>query len=820
MNIDIRTLAIFLTGTCAILSAALFLQYLLNKNNQNGMGWWTVGMTLTTLGVMFDLLRDNPAYWGISILVNNALFISSLVVFHSGFLRFFGQKENRLALTAFSIIVSLIVVYFTFIDDNLLMRQINIYSTSALLSFLIARSIFKYSTKAVKASAHFLALTFIINGVFFCLRALPPFFAELLGTFFSAALTQIATYIHLLGASLLWTYGFIMLVNQRLNADHQESQDNLELIFNTIPDAVMITNLANGKLVRVNDGFSEITGYTRAEALETNAFENTLWVTPADHDDLIKELETNGSRKKREAFFRRKDGSQLFGMISARIITIYGQPHLLSITHDITHRKQIENELRDSAEKYEIMFQDSPDAFLIINEGIFVECNRTSEALLGGTHEQIIGQSPETLSPEYQPDGKKSSEAAQEHMKIANQTGMHTFEWIHRRFDGSDIFVEVSIAPIITNGKQSLFTTWRDITARKRIEKTMQENEQRYRSVAENNTDIVWYLGLEIAERERAQKELKISENRYRLLAENTSDVVWVIEPGTSNILYISPSVEQLLGYTSDELLSLPFTVCLTTESREFFMPMLKQQVANFVSQPVNNSGIRVELVYIKKDQAKIWVETMTHFYLNPITNQVEIQGMSRDITERKRFQDELQQQATTDELTKTFNRRHFLSLANIEHKRSARLKCPITIAIIDLDHFKDINDTYGHAFGDLTLKLFSTTCLETVREIDVFARFGGDEFALLLPDTEINLAYHVLKRIHYSVTHKPFDVYGIQIPITISAGIASSTDGIENLDDLIIRADQCLYKAKEAGRNQIWTQQTSLALNNANNPE
>jgi diguanylate cyclase (GGDEF)-like protein/PAS domain S-box-containing protein len=174
------------------------------------------------------------------------------------------------------------------------------------------------------------------------------------------------------------------------------------------------------------------------------------------------------------------------------------------------------------------------------------------------------------------------------------------------------------------------------------------------------------------------------------------------------------------------------------------------------------------------------------------------------DITERKKLQEELRQQATTDELTKVSNRRRFIELANNEMKRAIRHKRPPAVALIDIDHFKQINDTHGHATGDLALIAFTKTCQRHIREIDVFARFGGDEFVLLFPETNQEQAYEIVERIRLALTTKPVDLDGKQVTITLSCGIASLGDEQSSFDALLNRADQALYRAKEAGRNRV----------------
>ena len=133
-------------------------------------------------------------------------------------------------------------------------------------------------------------------------------------------------------------------------------------------------------------------------------------------------------------------------------------------------RKRAEEALQESEEKHRVLFRDSPDAYLIIVDGVFVDCNRATEVMLRGDRTQIVGQPPELLSPEFQPDGRTSSQAAEEKIREALRTGTNTFEWVHRRLDGTDFFVEVSIASMLLDGKPALFTTWRDITERKQAE--------------------------------------------------------------------------------------------------------------------------------------------------------------------------------------------------------------------------------------------------------------------------------------------------------------------------------------------------------------
>lgn len=184
-----------------------------------------------------------------------------------------------------------------------------------------------------------------------------------------------------------------------------------------------------------------------------------------------------------------------------------------TIFKDITDRIQKERELNDSKEYLSILFKNSPDAFLIMKDGIFVECNFASEILLGGKRDQIIGLTPGMISPEFQQDGRKSNETSIEMIAIAAKNKKHTFEWTHIKFDKTPIEVEVSLASMLVNNEENFFITIRDITERKYIELALKESEQKYRELVKemqvglliqgpnseiilNNSKALYLLGL------------------------------------------------------------------------------------------------------------------------------------------------------------------------------------------------------------------------------------------------------------------------------------------------------------------------------------
>ncbi len=177
--------------------------------------------------------------------------------------------------------------------------------------------------------------------------------------------------------------------------------------------------------------------------------------------------------------------------------------------------------------------------------------------------------------------------------------------------------------------------------------------------------------------------------------------------------------------------------------------------------------------------------------------------GILTDISERKHTEQLIQRLVGTDMLTGVLNRRAFFEQGEAALAHALRRKQKLPLAMLDLDHFKKLNDTYGHAAGDLALENFAMTCLECLRPYDIFARIGGEEFVVLLVDTEIQETRGILERLRQAVERIELDIDGHSIHFTVSIGLTIiEPDG--SLDGALSNADHALYRAKEAGRNRI----------------
>ncbi|MBF0524318.1 MAG: PAS domain S-box protein [Deltaproteobacteria bacterium] len=194
-----------------------------------------------------------------------------------------------------------------------------------------------------------------------------------------------------------------------------------------------------------------------------------------------------------------------FGQLSAAFDVMTENLQKITVSRDALNkelelRKQADEALLEREELQSILFSHSPDAYMIIMDGLFADCNRAAEAMLRGDRTRIIGLPPSVFAPEFQPDGRKSSEAAEERMNDALRTGNTTFEWVLRRLDGSDFFVEVSMASMMLAEKPVLFVTYRDITQRKLADEAIKSQNKRLQNVIVDMKTGTWEWNIQTGE--------------------------------------------------------------------------------------------------------------------------------------------------------------------------------------------------------------------------------------------------------------------------------------------------------------------------------
>ena len=287
-----------------------------------------------------------------------------------------------------------------------------------------------------------------------------------------------------------------------------------------------------------------------------------------------------------------------------------------------------------------------------------------------------------------------------------------------------------------------------------------------------------------------AREELRESERRFKILASAAFEGIAITSHG--KYLDVNIQLAKILGYEPDEMIGKPLINFVAPEDRE-------KVIANIRSGTESN----IEHEMLRKDGTRVLVEAH---------GQTIVQGgipmrltAFRDITERKLFEAELKRQAHIDHLTGVSNRGYFMVQAEQELSRAQRYDNPLSLFMLDIDFFKKVNDSHGHKVGDLVLIKLAGICRQTLREMDLIGRVGGEEFVILLPETDLIEATKVAERLREFIEKSKVPLEsGLPLHFTVSIGVTSMVSKEENLDELLNLADKALYEAKAKGRNQV----------------
>jgi diguanylate cyclase (GGDEF)-like protein/PAS domain S-box-containing protein len=300
-----------------------------------------------------------------------------------------------------------------------------------------------------------------------------------------------------------------------------------------------------------------------------------------------------------------------------------------------------------------------------------------------------------------------------------------------------------------------------------------------------------------IIERKQAEDALKISEKKYRGLLENSSDGMVIVDK-EGKIETVNQQLLLMTGYASAELINQPIEI-LTPERFKSH----EQQREDYVAKPRSRMMGDHDDIFV---QCKDGTEFPAEISLNPLGtgNKQSVSATVRDITERKEADEQLNYQACHDALTGLVNRREFERrterlLATVQHDKIEHALC-----FMDLDQFKVVNDTCGHAAGDELLRQLTLALQSVVRKRDTLARLGGDEFGLLMEHCSLDQAYRVATTIQKTIQDNQFSWEGQTFKVGVSIGLVAANEATPNLTELLKEADAACYMAKELGRNRI----------------
>ncbi|HWQ95440.1 MAG TPA: EAL domain-containing protein, partial [Gammaproteobacteria bacterium] len=512
----------------------------------------------------------------------------------------------------------------------------------------------------------------------------------------------------------------------------------------------------------VNNAFTNLSGYTKEESIGNTTLGLNLWVNPDDRQKFIHELQTTGFCKNLEAQFRKKDGSQHTGVLSAGITTIQGISHIVSTTRDITERKRAEEELRESEARTHLILDMAMDAVIAINqEGMVISWNREAERMFGYAAGHALGRDLSELivPPAYR---KAHKQGMQHFVKTGSSTIMgKRIEITGMRADGSEIPVELNIVAVLRQGKYFFNAFVRDLT-----------------------------------EHKQAEEALRVAATAF------DSYESMMITDANAVILRVNRAFTECTGYRAEEAVGqTPRLLKSGRHDAAFYAAMW---------ETIHRTGTWQGEIWDRRKNGEVYPKWLTISAVKGVDGVVtHYVGSHIDITERKAAEEKIQYLAFYDALTRLANRRLLMDRLQQAFASSARSGREGALLLIDLDDFKILNDTLGHQIGDLLLQQVAQRLESCMRDGDTVARLGGDEFLVMLED----LSEHTLEAAAQTkaigekilaTLRQPYQLAMYEHHCTSSIGAALFNGNQQATDELVKQADIAMYQAKKAGRNTL----------------
>ena len=301
-------------------------------------------------------------------------------------------------------------------------------------------------------------------------------------------------------------------------------------------------------------------------------------------------------------------------------------------------------------------------------------------------------------------------------------------------------------------------------------------------------------FGIDVTERREAEHALVKEKAFFDAMVESTPGAFYVIDM-KGNYCRWNSYLRRLTGLSDKDLLHRASLLVIQEEDRP--------QAAAIMKEAFENGYAQGEVHVVTSDRGT------RHFFMSSRRFEVEnakfLVGIGLDTTDRRARMEQLEHEAQTDSLTQVANRARFIEIANQELARCRRYGHALSIWMIDIDHFKKVNDMFGHHVGDIALQSLMTTSRRALRDWDIVGRMGGEEFAVLLPETDAHQALEVAERLRIAVASTEISIDGGNVVhLTVSTGVATAGENDVAVDSLLERADKALYKAKHTGRNKV----------------
>ncbi len=523
-----------------------------------------------------------------------------------------------------------------------------------------------------------------------------------------------------------------------------------------ISDAIFVADADTASIIEVNAQACHSLGYTREALLDLKAMD--LATTFADietwrefRDKLAKHtlltLETEQ---------RRSDGSTLPVQVNVRLIHSNARDYVVCVARDISQLRQKNAQLQ-----LQIHALNAAGNAIVITdlEAHILWANAAFATLTGYSQAESIGRKPAELVN----SGKQNQAFYQQMWDTILGGRIWRGELVNKHKNGSLYDEELTITPVCLDGEEvsNFIAVKQDISTRKSAERTLRE-----------------------------------SEAHFRLFYEH-APVAYESLDASGHILEVNDEWLLQLGYPREQVIG-RFIGDFMAPGQE---ALQKERFANFLREGVMRKS---EFDFRHREGGIVTVAVDGLIDRDEQGRFKRTQCVLHNITARKQMEQELRYLAATDVLTGLANRRHFLDQMRLALARHQRHDTPTALLMLDLDWFKRVNDRYGHAVGDEVLQHYANVIQSSLRRIDLLGRLGGEEFAVLLPDTEATGAYEFAERVRQLAANEPAQTKAGDIKVTLSIGVTVFSPHDHGTDVILARADRALYRAKANGRNRV----------------
>ncbi len=568
-----------------------------------------------------------------------------------------------------------------------------------------------------------------------------------------------------------------------------------------MPDGVVLVDM-DGKIIYVNKAFERMLGYRADELLGTSALELPTYRQSNDRRkarDYLRGIIENESPGHIDMSAIAKDGRETPINFTASVLRdAQGNPEaMVAVIRDISERKKAEEALRDSEELSRGMLEAASTGIYLLQDGRFQYVNRLFEELSGYTSSELKGtNSLDYVHPEDREMVRRKA------VEVLKGQSREPYEFRLVRKDSKTIWVVDRIASIQYKGKRSVLGTLMDITENKQAEEEVRHYTKQLEALFHIGATVSQTLNLEELLGSVLDKVVEVTGvgvTAIYLLEDETGALVLRAHRG------MSPKLVRQISVLRDES-------GVINQVPKTGRPLLVEDISadrRFDALTGNDEGVKSFAVVPVMAKEKIlgvmgvgshvkrgfpeWEVRM----LGAIANQI---GMA---IENAKLYEHALELAFTDSLTGLYNRRYFMEQVGREFIRANRNKSPLSLIMVDLDGLKTINDRFGHHEGDAFLREVAGIIKANTRASDVAARWGGDEFMLLTPDTDSDSAWKVGERVRAEVRQHHRILEGEEVRITISVGIVSYPAHASMISELLRRADEAMYNAKRGGKDR-----------------